>query len=154
MAISTQLVNFSDPKTRSVKFRAEIENPDLKLKPEMYVDVFIMSMYEGPAGERMVLAIPKDALLDTGRRKIVWIDKGNGEYEGRSVVVGPEAISEADGKESKFYPVLKGLAEGEQVVTRANFLIDSQSQLTGGGAASAYGGALDAEKKKAPVHQH
>jgi len=142
-----------DPKTRSVRFRVEVENPDLRLKPEMYVDVLIMSMYESPAGERTVLAIPKDALLDTGRRKIVWIDKGNGEYEGRTVVMGPEATSRVDDKESKFYPVLKGLTEGERVVTRANFLIDSQSQLTGV-AAAAYGGALDAEKKKTPAHQH
>ena len=143
-----------DPKTRSVKFRAEVNNPDLKLKPEMYVDVVIISLYLSPDGEHMVLAIPKDAVLDTGTRKIVWIYKENGEYEGREVQVGPEATSAIDGKEAKFYPVLKGLGKGELVVTKANFLIDSQSQITGVSAA-VYGGALGVEEKKAPpVHQH
>ena len=143
-----------DPKTRSVRFRVQVDNPDLKLKPEMYVDVVIMSMYVNPEGEHMVLAIPKDAVLDTGIRKIVWIDRGNGEYEGRKVEIGPEATSIIDETESKFYPILKGLSEGEAVVTKANFLIDSQSQITGV-AAAAYGGALGTEEKKAPpVHQH
>ncbi len=143
-----------DPRTRSVIFRAEVDNPDLRLKPEMYVDVIIMSMYSGAAGEHMVLAIPKDSVLDTGRRKIVWVDVGAGEYEGRLVKLGPEAISQVDEVETKFYPVLRGLIEGEKVVTKANFLIDSQSQLTGV-AAGAYGGAIGVEDdKKPPVHQH
>ncbi len=143
-----------NPRTRSVMFRAEVDNPDLRLKPEMYVDIIIMSMYTGTAGERMVLAIPKDSVLDTGRRKIVWVDAGGGEYEGRIVKLGPEATSQVGDVERKFYPVLKGLAEGEDVVTKANFLIDSQSQLTGV-AAGAYGGALGVEEdKRPPVHQH
>jgi Cu(I)/Ag(I) efflux system membrane fusion protein len=134
-----------DPKTRSVSFRAQVDNPGLKLKPEMYVDVVIMSMLSVD-GEMEVLAIPKEAVLDTGRRKIVWVDKGNGEYEGKAVTVGPEATTMIEGSEAKFYQVLKGLSEGEQVVTKSNFLIDSQSQLSGT-AASAYGGALGSEKE-------
>lgn len=143
-----------DPKTRSVTFRAEVDNLYLKLKPEMYVDIVIQSMYMGLGGEHMVLAISKDAILDTGTRQIVWIDKGNEEYEGRIVKTGPEATSIIDGKELKFYPILKGLNEGEAVVTKANFLIDSQSQISGV-AATAYGGALEGEEKKTPsIHQH
>ncbi|MFH1905261.1 MAG: efflux RND transporter periplasmic adaptor subunit [bacterium] len=143
-----------DPKTRSVRFRTQVDNPDLKLKPEMYVDIVIISMYMSPDGEHMVLAIPKDAVLDTGTRKIVWIDKRNGEYEGKIVKTGPEATSKIDGRVTKFYPVLGGLKEGELVVTKANFLIDSQSQISGV-AAAAYGGAMGMEEKKpAPVHQH
>jgi len=147
-----------DPKTRSVRFRAQVNNPDLRLKPEMYVDVIIMSMYSGSEGQREVLAIPVDSVLDTGMRKIVWIDRGDGEYEGREVQIGPEATTTVEGKEGKFYPILKGLSEGEQIVTKANFLIDSQSQITGV-AAAAYGGALGAEDEagKAPMppgHQH
>jgi multidrug efflux pump subunit AcrA (membrane-fusion protein) len=147
-----------DPKTRSVRFRVEVDNPDLKLKPEMYVDVIITSMYTSGSGEHMVLAIPKEAVLDTGMRRIVWVDKGDGEYEGRNIQVGPEASAEMDGREIRFYPVLRGLKEGELVVTKANFLIDSQSQITGV-AASAYGGALAVEEKidKASMpagHQH
>lgn len=144
-----------DPKTRSVTFRVEAANTDLELKPEMYVDVYIMSAYTGPDGRQEVLFIPKNAVLDTGIRKIVWLDMGGGEYEGREITVGPEAIVEEDGVKMSVYPVLKGLREGELVVTKANFLIDSQSQITGV-AASAYGGALNSEEKKAamPVNQH
>ncbi|MFQ5952271.1 MAG: efflux RND transporter periplasmic adaptor subunit [Candidatus Omnitrophota bacterium] len=151
-----------DPRTRSIRFRAEVENPDLKLKPEMYVDAVIQSMFTGPEGEHEVLAIPKNAVLDTGVRRIVWVDKGNGEYEGREIVIGPEATGIIDEKEAIFFPVIRGLSEGEPVVTKANFLIDSQSQLTGA-AAAAYGGALGEEEKapgeesrpkKSPVHQH
>ncbi|NQT06727.1 MAG: efflux RND transporter periplasmic adaptor subunit [Candidatus Omnitrophica bacterium] len=145
-----------DPKTRSVRFRAEVDNPGLRLKPEMYVDIIIMSVYKGPTGEDNVLAIPKSAVLDTGVRKIVWVDKGDGEYEGRVVDIGPEAVSVTDKEISKFYPVLKGLSKDENVVTKANFLIDSQSQISGV-ASSAYSGALSAEEEKekqVPVHQH
>jgi hypothetical protein len=144
-----------DPKTRSVRFRAEVGSPDLSLKPEMYVDVVIMSMYKSRTGEHMVLAIPKEAVLDTGTRRIVWIDKGDGEYEGKIVETGPEATVTINNEEKKVYPVLKGLSEGEPVVTKANFLIDSQSQLSGT-AASAYGGAISAEEemKGSPGHQH
>ncbi len=145
-----------DPKTRSVTFRAQVDNPGLKLKPEMYVDVVIVSMLNSD-GETEVLAVPKEAVLDTGVRKIVWVDKGNGEYEGRAIKVGPEATAMIDGYEGKFYPVLEGLNEGDQVVVKSNFLIDSQSQLSGT-AASQYGGALGSkeEDKTAmpPGHQH
>jgi len=134
-----------DTKTRSVTFRSQVDNADLKLKPEMYVDVVILSLLNS-ADEMEVLAIPKEAVLDTGRRKIVWVDKGNGEYEGKAITIGPEATAMIEGNEVKFYPVLKGVREGEQVVTRANFLIDSQSQLTGT-VALVYGGALGSEKE-------
>jgi multidrug efflux pump subunit AcrA (membrane-fusion protein) len=143
-----------NPKTRAVTFRAEIVNPDLKLKPRMYVAINVISTYIGPQGKHLVLAVPKDAVMDTGTRKIVWIDKGKGEYEGREIHIGPEAMSFVNDKKVKFYPVLRGLREGELVVTKSNFLIDSQSQITGA-AAGAYGGALDKKEKKAPhLHHH
>jgi len=130
-----------DPRTRSVRFRALIDNPNQTLKPEMYVDIEILSQYTDPDGNTEVLSIPKNALLDTGRRRIVWVDKGNGQFEGRHVEVGPEAIGHSDAL-LKYYPVLKGLREGERVITKGNFLIDSQSQITGVMATS-YGGALE-----------
>ncbi len=142
-------------KTRSVIFRAQVDNVNLKLKPEMYVDVVISSMYMNSEKESKVIAIPKEAVLDTGTRKIVWVDKGNGEYEGRQIKIGPEAVASINAKEVKFYPVIKGLNEGELVVTRANFLIDSQSQISGV-ASSAYGGTLSGEagdaSPEAPSH--
>jgi len=143
-----------NPRTRSLTFRTEVENPDLKLIPEMYVDVTIMGIYVSPNGEHNVLAIPKDAVLDTGRRRIVWVEKNKGEYEGREVVLGPEAAATISGRKIRVYPVLKGLTEGENVVVKANFLIDSQSQITGA-AKAAYGGALGSEAEKAQhTHQH
>lgn len=89
-----------------------------------------------------VLAIPATAVLDTGIRKIVYLDKGNGQYVGKEVILGPKA--------GDYYPVLEGLEEGDKVVTQANFLIDSQSQLTGG-ASALYGGAMEFKEEK---HQH
>lgn len=141
-----------DPQTRSVRFRALISNPNKKLKPEMYVDIEIMSQYKDPEGNEEVLSIPKSAFLDTGRRKIVWVAKGDGQFEGRLVKIGPEAIGHAMGK-PRLYPVLGGLQEGERVVTRGNFLIDSQSQITGV-VSSSYGGALDSKEKSPMKHRH
>ena len=86
-----------------------------------------------------VLAIPATAVLDTGIRRIVYIDKGNGHYAGKEVTLGPKA--------GDYYPVLEGLDEGDKVVTTANFLIDSQSQLTGG-ASALYGGAMEFKEEK------
>ncbi|OHC01531.1 MAG: hypothetical protein A3H23_07010 [Planctomycetes bacterium RIFCSPLOWO2_12_FULL_40_19] len=86
-----------------------------------------------------VLAIPATAVLDTGIKKIVYLDKGNGQYVGKEVLLGPKA--------GDYYPVLEGLIEGDKVVTSANFLIDSQSQLTGG-ASALYGGAMEFKEEK------
>jgi len=135
-----------DPRTRSVRFRALIDNPGNKLKPQMYVDVDIMSKYTDPNGNEEVVAIPKSALLDTGRRKIVWVDKGKGQFEGRAIELGPESVSHSN-ELSKFYPVLRGIKEGEKVVTKGNFLIDSQSQITGV-VSSSFGGTLEPVENK------
>lgn len=85
------------------------------------------------------LAIPATAVLDTGIRRIVYIEKSVGRYVGKEVALGP--------KSGDYYPVLEGLEEGDQVVTSANFLIDSQSQLTGG-ASALYGGAMEFKEEK------
>ena len=142
-----------NPRTRSVRFRALIDNPNHKLKPEMYTDIEIISEYTDPHGNNKVLAIPKNALLDTGRRRIVWVDKGNGHFEGRSVKIGPEAVNRDNSL--KYYPVFKGLKDGERVVTKGNFLIDSQSQITG--IVSSYGGHLNTKSDKSVTsvtHNH
>lgn len=146
IGIVTSIEPVVDPKTRSVRIRAELDNPELKLKPEMYVNVFIHVMLmdeEGTHGE--VLAVPKTAILDTGLRKVVYVDLGDGRFLGRDVELGPEAVSFVGDKKERFCPVISGLKENEKVVTRANFLIDSQSQLIGS-ASGAYGGALEHKK--------
>ncbi len=84
-------------------------------------------------GEELVLAIPSSSLLDTGKRKVLYVDKGDGSYEIREVKIGPQA--------GEYFPILEGVQEGEKVVVKANFLIDSQTQLTGP-AAAMYDAAL------------
>ncbi len=144
-----------NPATRSVRIRLEIENPGRQLKPDMYVDVVIDSPYITAGSAATVLAVPREAILDTGLRKIAWVDRGGGEFEGREVKVGPLASAEIDGRNLPYLPVLRGLREGDLVVVRGNFLIDSQSRLTGG-ASAAYGGALGAGETPTmpPEHQH
>lgn len=133
-----------DPNTRSVRIRALIDNPLAKLKPNMYGDIFIH------VDLGMQLALPREAILDTGLRKIVYIDLGKGQFKAQEVEVGSEAIAVVEGRERKFFPVIKGLKENDIVVTKGNFLIDSQSQLTGGMSAL-WGGATEikGEEKQA-----
>ncbi|MFP4081497.1 MAG: efflux RND transporter periplasmic adaptor subunit [Candidatus Aminicenantes bacterium] len=137
---------YLEPQTRSVKVRVNVPNPQLKLKPGMYVNVHISShIHPAP------LAVPKSAVLDTGRRKLVYVEREAGAYTARQVELGPEAVDYVNGIKKEFYAVKAGLTEGMKVVTQANFLIDSQSQLTGQ-AEAVYGGALErkGEEKKPP----
>lgn len=132
-----------DMNTRSVRARVQIDNPEGKLKPNMYGDAFMHI----DLGES--LALPREAILDTGLRKLVYIDLGKGQFKAQEVEVGPEAIALIDGQEHKFFPVIKGLQENDVVVTKGNFLIDSQSQLTGGMSAL-WGGATEIKTE----HKH
>ena len=102
-----------------------------------------------------VLTVPKSAVIDTGLRKIVFVDRGESGYEQIEVEVGPEAWGTSGDSETKrrYYPIVSGLTLGDMVVTHGNFLIDSQTQLTGS-ASGAYGGALGGEESKPPAHQH
>jgi len=104
-----------DPATRTARVRALVSTPSADLRPESFVDVSI----EAPLGER--LAVPEDAVLDTGTRRIVFVVRGQGEFEPRAVELGRDAQG--------FYEVLSGLEEGDEVVVAANFLIDSESRF-------------------------
>lgn len=104
-----------NPETRTVKARLEFPNPDLKLLPEMYADVILNI----PMGE--MLTIPRSAVLRTGKKDIVFVDKGDGNIEIRRVQLGQ--------KVGGYYEILRGLTKGEEVVSRANFLIDSESKV-------------------------
>ncbi|MCG9132231.1 efflux RND transporter periplasmic adaptor subunit [Candidatus Poribacteria bacterium] len=125
--------------------------------PDAYATVPGLCPHDGKpllmTGE--VLTVPKSAVIDTGLRKIVFVDRGESGYEQVEVEVGPEAWGTSDDSETKrrYYPIVSGLTPGDRVVTRGNFLIDSQTQLTGS-ASGAYGGALGGEESAAPVHQH
>lgn len=118
--------------TRSLRARIEVPNPNGLLTLQMYVDAAI----HADIGHK--LALPTSALIDTGTRKIVFIDLGNGRLEPRELQVGRQAEG--------YYEILSGLKEGEKVVTSANFLIDSESKLKAIAPAP--------EKKEMHEHQH
>ncbi|MGH9397640.1 MAG: efflux RND transporter periplasmic adaptor subunit [Terriglobia bacterium] len=104
-----------DPVTRTVKVRLVFANPGLKLTPGMFVNV-TMNI---PLGRHVV--IPASGVFQTGTQNIVFVDHGGGYFEPRNVELGPRAGDE--------FIVLKGLKSGEHIVTSANFMIDSESQL-------------------------
>jgi RND family efflux transporter MFP subunit len=106
--------------TRTLKVRLEVRNPGYKLRPGMFVDV-VQPVQLGPA-----LTVPRPAVLDSGNRKMVFIDKGGGNLEARRVTTG---WSYADRVE-----ILKGLKEGDEVVTSGNFLLDSESRMRAAGS--------------------
>jgi Cu(I)/Ag(I) efflux system membrane fusion protein len=103
--------------TRTAKVRIEVPNPELLLKTDMYATVEIAA----PADTTPTLTVPDSAVLDTGTRQTVLIDRGEGRYEPRAVKLGARA--------SGYVAVLDGVREGEKVVTGANFLIDAESNL-------------------------
>ena len=118
-----------DPMTRTLKVRLDANNPGLRMKPDMFVNV------EFGVVSTKQLVVPAEAVLDTGERQTAFVDLGDGYLEPRQVVVG-----------SRFgdrVAITRGLSAGERVVSSGTFLVDSESQLKA--AASGMG---------APQHQH
>ncbi len=114
--------------------------------------MYLVKKKSAPSGA--ILAVPKNSVLDTGARKLVYVEKEKGTYEAKVVEIGPEATADINGTKHKFYAIKAGLSVGMRVVTQANFLIDSQSQITGQ-AEAIYGGALERkEKEKTPPTKH
>jgi Cu(I)/Ag(I) efflux system membrane fusion protein len=103
--------------TRTVKVRVELPNGEGLLKPGLYGSVTLASQEEKDAR----LAVPDSAVIDSGTRKIVLLQRNEGRFEPRVVKLGRQT----DG----YYEVLEGLEAGDEVVTRANFLIDAESNL-------------------------
>ena len=133
-----------DMATRTARVRVVLQNPEPPLSPGMFVKVSLKS----PMGEQLV--IPASGVLQSGTRQIAFVDHGDGYLEPREVQLGMRVGDD--------FVVLKGLKAGEQIVTSANFLIDSESQLQaslgsyappppGAGSAS----ALNAPKAKAEM---
>ena len=108
---------FLDQTKRTAKVRIDIPNPDFKLRPGMYVAAEL-AMDMGEA-----LTVPVSAVMPTGTRSIVFVDKGQGKLEPRLVQLGT--------KYADIYEVRSGLQENERVVASANFLIDAESKVQG-----------------------
>ena len=104
-----------DPQTRRARVRIEFTNPGLELRPETYVTVLIH--VAGGHG----LAVPREAVIDTGTSRYVIVALDDGYFAPRPIEVG-EPVDD-------FYPVLAGLTDGERIVTSAQFLIDSETNL-------------------------
>jgi Cu(I)/Ag(I) efflux system membrane fusion protein len=104
-----------DPKTRTVKVRISFANPTGALRPEMFGEVVLHGTpHDG-------LWIPPDAIIDSGTDKLVFVASGAGSFQPRKVEVGDRDGSHVE--------ITSGLALGELVVDRANFLVDSESRL-------------------------
>ena len=108
---------YLDKKARDVKVRLVFQNPDLELKPQMYANVQLESRLGAD-----VTAVPTEAVIRSGKRNLVFVAKGGGKFEPRDVVLGPEG-------QGGLVQVLAGIRPGEEVVTSAQFLLDSESRL-------------------------
>ncbi len=115
-AIVSYIYPYMNTETRTAKVRLEMANPGFKLKPGMYANVELESVISPKA-----VAVPEDAVLDTGKRQAVILDLGAGRFKVLEVKVGL--------KGEGYYQILSGLAPGWRVVTSANFLIDSESSF-------------------------
>jgi membrane fusion protein, copper/silver efflux system len=102
--------------TRTARIRIELPNPDELLRPDMYADIEIATGSTSP-----VLTVSSSAVIDSGERQIVLLDKGEGRFEPRAVKLGRRG----DGR----VEIVEGLAEDDKVVVSANFLIDAESNL-------------------------
>jgi membrane fusion protein, copper/silver efflux system len=105
------------PETRTARVRIEVANPDGRLKADMYADV----VFRTGDDHSPVVTVPHDAVINSGTQQVVFVARGEGRFEPRKVKVGRRS----DG----YCEVLEGLREGEEVVTSATFLIDSESNL-------------------------
>ncbi|GAB7027366.1 efflux RND transporter periplasmic adaptor subunit [Geotalea toluenoxydans] len=110
---------FLDPKTRTVKARVEMPNPGMRLKPDMFVNAII----KVPLGSAIV--VPVTAVLDTGTRQVVWVESSPGMFEPRDVKVGQQTDDKIQ--------IISGINPGDKVAVSGGYLIDSESQLKGGG---------------------
>lgn len=109
---------FLDPKTRTVKARVEMPNPGLKLKPDMFVQAAIK------LGLGSAIVVPVTAVMDSGKRQMVWIETQPGVFEPRQVQVGQRSDDQIQ--------ILSGIKAGDKVAVSGAYLIDSESQLRGG----------------------
>jgi membrane fusion protein, copper/silver efflux system len=104
-----------DEQARTIKVRVEIDNPGDVLKPDMYADVVLRGR------PHRALVIPESAVVETGKKRLAFVDRGEGRYEPREITVGARTGS--------VYEVVSGVSAGDRVVTSANFLLDSESSL-------------------------
>ena len=111
----TYIYPMLNAEARTVRVRFELPNPGLKLKSGMYGNVTLQT------DEATALVVPKEAILETGLRQLVFMDRGQGRYEQTLVKLGRRNQDTVE--------VMEGLKEGDRIVTSANFLLDAESKL-------------------------
>ncbi len=149
-----------DTATRTNRVRFEVDNPRNELRPGMFATVRIDTPLEAvePYKSRMAhggasppprhefLAVPERAVIDTGAKKVVYVEREPGLFEGVEVELGP--------RDGQYYPVFKGLRAGDQVAAAGGFLIDAETRLNPAAASTyfgASGGASAAERAIPPA---
>src|SRR5690349_19746900 len=110
---------------RTTRVRIDLDNPQDQLRPGMFANVELK--IDGGEG----LTVPVDAVLPTGSRSLVFVDKGSGKLEPRFIRVGRSFTQTDANGDASYDEVLDGLSEGERVVSSANFLIDAESRIQG-----------------------
>ena len=114
-AVVSDVLPIFDPDARTMKVRLNLSNSRYRFRPGMFVDV------EFRVSIRSALTVPADAVVDSGRRKIVFVDRGNGYFEPRQVETGWRLGDQVE--------ILKGLMPGDRIVIGGTFLIDSESRM-------------------------
>ncbi len=113
----TYIYPYLDEKARDIKVRLEFNNPGIQLKPGMYANINIQTP---PIHDALV--VPSEAVIRSGQRNLVFINRDKGRFEPRDVILGEES---EDGK----VRIISGIFEGEKIVVSAQFLLDSESRL-------------------------
>jgi Cu(I)/Ag(I) efflux system membrane fusion protein len=130
--------------TRTIEVRLDLPNPNFRFKPDMWANVEI----EVDLGERLV--VPRDAVVETGQRRVAFVDLGNGYFEPRQLRLGQRV--------NNWLEILDGLHENEKIVTAATFLIDAESRwktaMEGMRPATGDSGERKAEREDAATHRH
>lgn len=128
-----------DPKTRTLRARVEIQNPDRALRPEMYANVNLQ-----PPAANNVVRVPREVVLHTGERSVVIVQRRSGVFEPREVELGASG--------GNWQEVRSGIDAGETLVASSQFLIDSESNLRE--AINQMLAGSESESAATPIHQH
>ena len=128
----------SNPQTQTTSVRIQLASPNAALRPGMFVRTTIQIPLD-------TVTVPRNAVIDTGGSKIVYVARGEGVFESRTIEVGRQLRDKI--------AVSRGLASGERVVTNGAFLVDSQTRLTGG-MTGLFGGSKSFERTSAATSSH
>lgn len=148
-----------NPATRTVTLRFEVDNPGHQLRPgttatvKVRVPISKMPMFaivsdttDTKTSADTVLAVPESSVIDTGSQTIVYREASPGTYEGVSIVIGPRMT---DDKGATFFPVLRGIEDGDRIVTSGSFLVDAETRLNPAAGSIYFGGSSGSDKSQA-----